>query len=158
MEIETLNVNGFLSKQQLGCSKFIAPCLYYAYPSLGSNDSSASAVSTQEVITIQLGYLSSLTSAVFVFTFVTKFGYFQNSSGKVQQKKQRVLLIFYCIPVSPGESRVIWVFPRNFAVWMDKLIPRWILHVRNNLILDSDLYLLHLEVINVLSIFIQHYQ
>ncbi|ONK74783.1 uncharacterized protein A4U43_C03F10100 [Asparagus officinalis] len=68
-----------------------------------------------------------------------------NSPAEVQKKQRRVLLIFFCIPVSPGESRVIWVFPRNFAVWIDKVIPRWIFHVRNNLILDSDLYLLHVE-------------
>jgi hypothetical protein len=56
-------------------------------------------------------------------------------------------LIFICIPVSPGNSRLIWVFPRNFGVWIDKVVPRWIFHVGQNLILDSDLYLLHVEVI-----------
>ncbi|CAN1774849.1 Protochlorophyllide-dependent translocon component 52, chloroplastic [Linum perenne] len=47
--------------------------------------------------------------------------------------------------VGPGKSRLIFSFPRNFAVWADKLIPRWISHVGQNLVLDSDLYLLHLE-------------
>ncbi|RZC77708.1 hypothetical protein C5167_001917 [Papaver somniferum] len=60
-------------------------------------------------------------------------------------KKRQMLLIFLCIPVGPGRSRVIWTFPRNFGQWLDKIIPRWVFHVGQNLILDSDLYLLHLE-------------
>ncbi|CAN1340381.1 Protochlorophyllide-dependent translocon component 52, chloroplastic [Linum perenne] len=42
-------------------------------------------------------------------------------------------------------QKLIFSFPRNFAVWADKLIPKWISHVGQNLVLDSDLYLLHLE-------------
>lgn len=60
--------------------------------------------------------------------------------------KKKAMLIFYCIPVSPGYSRLIFASPRNFAVWMDRIIPRWIFHIGQNLILDSDLYLLHVEV------------
>ncbi|MCL7042589.1 hypothetical protein MKW94_000159 [Papaver nudicaule] len=60
-------------------------------------------------------------------------------------KKRQMLLIFLCIPVGPGRSRVIWTFPRNFGQWIDKVVPRWVFHVGQNLILDSDLYLLHLE-------------
>ncbi|CAN1327396.1 Protochlorophyllide-dependent translocon component 52, chloroplastic [Linum perenne] len=59
--------------------------------------------------------------------------------------KRKVALLFICIPVSPGQSRLIWAFPRNFGVWLDKITPRWIFHVSQNLILDSDLYLLHVE-------------
>ncbi|CAI0557925.1 unnamed protein product [Linum tenue] len=59
--------------------------------------------------------------------------------------QRRMALVFICIPVSPGYSRLIWAFPRNFGVWLDKIIPRWMFHVPQNLILDSDLYLLHLE-------------
>ncbi|CAN1333465.1 Protochlorophyllide-dependent translocon component 52, chloroplastic [Linum perenne] len=62
-----------------------------------------------------------------------------------QSPDKRVLIVFLCIPVGPGKSRLIFSFPRNFAVWADKLIPRWISHVGLNLVLDSDLYLLHLE-------------
>ncbi|KAJ6810756.1 protochlorophyllide-dependent translocon component 52, chloroplastic [Iris pallida] len=116
INVETMNVNGYISKQEFGSSKFIAPCLYYAYPSLDSNNGSVSSSSIQE-----------------------------KSSAKTNQKRRRVLLIFFCIPVSPGRSRVIWVFPRNFAVWIDQLVPRWIFHIGQNLILDSDLYLLHVE-------------
>ncbi|KAI3935959.1 hypothetical protein MKX01_021910 [Papaver californicum] len=60
-------------------------------------------------------------------------------------KIRQMVLIFLCIPVGPGRSRVIWTFPRNFGQWLDKVIPRWVFHVGQNLILDSDLYLLHLE-------------
>ncbi|OVA19583.1 Pheophorbide a oxygenase [Macleaya cordata] len=60
-------------------------------------------------------------------------------------RQRQMLLIFFCIPVGPGRSRVIWTFPRNFGVWLDKVVPRWMFHVGQNLILDSDLYLLHLE-------------
>ncbi|CAN1333466.1 Protochlorophyllide-dependent translocon component 52, chloroplastic [Linum perenne] len=64
---------------------------------------------------------------------------------KLLSPDKRVLIVFLCIPVGPGKSRLIFSFPRNFAVWADKLIPRWISHVGLNLVLDSDLYLLHLE-------------
>ncbi|XP_074263048.1 protochlorophyllide-dependent translocon component 52, chloroplastic-like [Silene latifolia] len=60
-------------------------------------------------------------------------------------KQKRLLLVFICIPVSPGNSRLIWAFPRNFGVWIDKIVPRWMFHIGQNLILDSDLYLLHVE-------------
>ncbi|OMO57866.1 Pheophorbide a oxygenase [Corchorus olitorius] len=58
---------------------------------------------------------------------------------------RRASLIFICVPVSPGHSRLIWTFPRNFAVWLDKIVPRWYFHIGQNLILDSDLYLLHVQ-------------
>lgn len=51
-----------------------------------------------------------------------------------------------CVPVAPGRSRVIWAFPRNVGVWLDKIIPRWYYHIGQNAILDSDVYLLHIEV------------
>uniref|UniRef100_A0A453M5Q7 Pheophorbide a oxygenase domain-containing protein n=1 Tax=Aegilops tauschii subsp. strangulata TaxID=200361 RepID=A0A453M5Q7_AEGTS len=56
------------------------------------------------------------------------------------------MLVFMCVPVSPGKSRVIWAFPRNVGVWLDKVIPRWYYHIGQNAILDSDIYLLHIEV------------
>ena len=64
--------------------------------------------------------------------------------------QKKMSLIFICVPVSPGKSRLIWCFPRNFGLWMDKIVPRWIFHVGQNLILDSDLYLLHVEVIPII--------
>ena len=50
MNIETLNLNGFVARQQFGYGKFIPPCLYYAFPSLGSSNGSVSSANTKEVI------------------------------------------------------------------------------------------------------------
>ncbi|XP_056682463.1 protochlorophyllide-dependent translocon component 52, chloroplastic-like [Spinacia oleracea] len=81
-----------------------------------------------------------------VFYVVPKSTMNQDQPEKESEgKERRFLLIFFCIPVSPGKSRLIWSFPRNFAVWVDRIVPRWIFHIDQNLILDSDLYLLHLE-------------
>lgn len=64
---------------------------------------------------------------------------------KVSSPQRIFSLIILCVPVSPGNCRLIWCFPRNFAIWIDKIVPRWLFHITNNLILDSDMYLLHLE-------------
>ncbi|KAI5067053.1 hypothetical protein GOP47_0018205 [Adiantum capillus-veneris] len=65
--------------------------------------------------------------------------------GKPTKKgvPKKVVMIFICIPVSPGQSKLIWAFRRNFSLWMQVLMPRWYLHIRQMLVLDSDLYLLH---------------
>ncbi|CAL4936568.1 unnamed protein product [Urochloa decumbens] len=57
---------------------------------------------------------------------------------------KKTVLVFFCVPVAPGRSRVIWAFPnpRNVGVWH---VPRWLYHVGQNLILDSDIFLLHVE-------------
>ena len=57
-----------------------------------------------------------------------------------------MLLVFICIPVSPGYSRLIWAFPRNFGVWIDRLVPQWMFHLVPNLVIDSDLCLLRASV------------
>ncbi|EER93253.1 hypothetical protein SORBI_3001G048400 [Sorghum bicolor] len=62
-----------------------------------------------------------------------------------KKKVPRVMLVFLCIPVSPGRSRVIWAFPRNIGVWLHHITPRWLYHVGQNLVLDSDIFLLHVE-------------
>ncbi|KAM0011827.1 putative pheophorbide a oxygenase [Helianthus debilis subsp. tardiflorus] len=64
--------------------------------------------------------------------------------GKSAQPR-RLLLIFICIPVSPGNSRLIFISGRNFAVGIDRIVPRWTFHIGQNLVIDSDLYLLHIE-------------
>ncbi|KAJ0982710.1 hypothetical protein J5N97_010965 [Dioscorea zingiberensis] len=115
MTIETLDKTGFLSMNEMGCSKFIAPCLYYSFGTIGSRNESVSSQSTQE------------------------------DSTKTNKKEKIAALVFLCVPVSPGRSRVIYAFPRNFSVWVDQVFPRWFFHIRQNLVLDSDLYLLHLE-------------
>ncbi|KAM7497513.1 hypothetical protein LguiA_021927 [Lonicera macranthoides] len=73
------------------------------------------------------------------------YGFANLGAKKGSSLQRRFLLIFLCIPVSPGYSRLIYSFPRNFGIWVDRIVPRWMFHVRQNLILDSDLYLLHLE-------------
>ncbi|KAD7478028.1 hypothetical protein E3N88_01164 [Mikania micrantha] len=55
------------------------------------------------------------------------------------------ILIFFCIPVSPGNCRLISVFPRNFRLWMDPFVTRWMHHIMQNLVIDSDFYLLRIQ-------------
>ncbi|KAJ0852876.1 putative pheophorbide a oxygenase [Helianthus annuus] len=53
--------------------------------------------------------------------------------------------IFFCIPVSPGNSRFISVGHRHFNLWIDPFVSRWMDHILINLVLDSDLYLLRVQ-------------
>ncbi|WOL19357.1 protochlorophyllide-dependent translocon component 52, chloroplastic [Canna indica] len=115
--IDASSIIGFLAHRDFGFNKFIAPCIFFiSSPPVMSGNGSASSSDVKG-----------------------------DSSLKTQQKQRRFLLIFMCIPVRPGRSRLIYVFPRNFAVWANQVIPRWFVHVGQNLILDSDLYLLHVE-------------
>nr|ABF99435.1 cell death suppressor protein Lls1, putative, expressed [Oryza sativa Japonica Group] len=83
----------------------------------------------------------------------------QDDQGKEKKKKQpTVMLVFLCIPVSPGRSRLVWAFPRNVGVWMDKIIPRWYYHIGQNAILDSDIYLLHIEERNFATVGLDNWQ
>lgn len=61
------------------------------------------------------------------------------------ERKMKAVLVFLCVPVSPGSSRVIFSLPRNFGVWMDRIIPRWVYHIGENMVFDSDLHLLMVE-------------
>uniref|UniRef100_A0A0E0P2T2 Rieske domain-containing protein n=1 Tax=Oryza rufipogon TaxID=4529 RepID=A0A0E0P2T2_ORYRU len=82
-----------------------------------------------------------------------------DDQGKEKKKKQpTVMLVFLCIPVSPGRSRLVWAFPRNVGVWMDKIIPRWYYHIGQNAILDSDIYLLHIEERNFATVGLDNWQ
>ncbi|XP_022147615.1 protochlorophyllide-dependent translocon component 52, chloroplastic-like [Momordica charantia] len=128
--VRDLDIYGFISNQTLGSSKFFAPCLYYSSFSLGP-------ISKEKNPKLQDN--GTLLSA-------------ENNTVTPNTSQKKGMLIFMCIPVSPGKSRVIFVFPRNFAVWMDRIIPRWMFHVGQNLILDSDLYLLHVEERKILDI------
>jgi phenylpropionate dioxygenase-like ring-hydroxylating dioxygenase large terminal subunit len=52
-------------------------------------------------------------------------------------------LITYCIPVSPGKSRIVAYFTRNFGKTLHHLTPRWWDHISNrNQVLDGDMVLL----------------
>lgn len=61
------------------------------------------------------------------------------------------MTVFLCVPVAPGRSRLIWAFPRNVDAWLDNIIPRWLYHIVTNIVLDSDSYLLHIEVTYLFS-------
>ncbi|KAK4608101.1 hypothetical protein RGQ29_001784 [Quercus rubra] len=67
-------------------------------------------------------------------------------------QKEFFLIFFFCIPVSPGSSRLIWSFPRNYGHWINKVVPRWIFHIEQNLVIDSDLYLLHIEEHKIMDV------
>ena len=59
---------------------------------------------------------------------------------------KQVGLITYCVPVSPGKSRIVAQFPRNFAQSLQKWIPRWWVHIKTrNSVLDGDMVLLHYQ-------------
>ena len=56
---------------------------------------------------------------------------------------RKIGLITYCIPITPGKSRIIGLFPRNFGYTVHKLTPRWWDHIQNrNQVIDGDMILL----------------
>uniref|UniRef100_A0A0D9XSZ6 Rieske domain-containing protein n=1 Tax=Leersia perrieri TaxID=77586 RepID=A0A0D9XSZ6_9ORYZ len=71
------------------------------------------------------------------------------SEEKKQQQSQG-MLVFLCVPVTPGRSRLIWAFPRS--AWPEKIIPRWLHHFVTNAVFDSDMYLLHIEERNFATV------
>uniref|UniRef100_A0A0E0GV81 Rieske domain-containing protein n=1 Tax=Oryza nivara TaxID=4536 RepID=A0A0E0GV81_ORYNI len=75
-----------------------------------------------------------------------------------QQQQPQGMLVFLCIPVAPGRSRVIWAFPQSVSAWPDKFIPRWLHHMVSNTVLDSDLYLLHIEERNFAAVGVDKWQ
>uniref|UniRef100_A0A0D9ZEP6 Rieske domain-containing protein n=1 Tax=Oryza glumipatula TaxID=40148 RepID=A0A0D9ZEP6_9ORYZ len=75
-----------------------------------------------------------------------------------QQQQPQGMLVFLCIPVAPGRSRVIWAFPQSVSAWPDKFIPRWLHHMVTNTVLDSDLYLLHIEERNFAAVGVDKWQ
>ncbi|GAV60508.1 Rieske domain-containing protein/PaO domain-containing protein [Cephalotus follicularis] len=126
ISVKKLGIDGYNAKQEFGSSKFIPPCIFYAY-SYSVGDQGNGSASPAEI-------------------------------SKMHKKQQKLALIFICIPVSPGNSRLIWTFPRNFGIWIDKIIPRWMFHIGQNLILDSDLYLLHVEERKIMEVGFANWQ
>ncbi|XP_030511153.2 protochlorophyllide-dependent translocon component 52, chloroplastic [Cannabis sativa] len=122
MAVENFHPNGFNGRREPGINKFFAPCVFYSSLPLGG--------STKQ----DNGAASS------------------TGTKKESSVQKRMVLVFICIPVSPGKSRLIWTFPRNFGVWIDKIVPRWMFHVGQNLILDSDLHLLHVEERKIMDV------
>uniref|UniRef100_A0A0E0GV79 Rieske domain-containing protein n=1 Tax=Oryza nivara TaxID=4536 RepID=A0A0E0GV79_ORYNI len=134
MEIEETNVEGFLSMLDRGFFKFVAPCTFYGSPLQTPSQALFKLIEPSYKISI-------------------------DDQGKEKKKKQpTVMLVFLCIPVSPGRSRLVWAFPRNVGVWMDKIIPRWYYHIGQNAILDSDIYLLHIEERNFATVGLDNWQ
>lgn len=59
---------------------------------------------------------------------------------------RQVGLVTYCIPVSPGKSRIVAQFSRNFAKRLHHWTPRWWDHIAvRNSVLDGDMILLHYQ-------------
>ncbi|MDJ0733871.1 MAG: Rieske 2Fe-2S domain-containing protein [Nostocaceae cyanobacterium] len=57
---------------------------------------------------------------------------------------KQIGLVTYCIPISPGKSRIVTFFPRNFAKTLYDFTPRWWDHITNrNQVLDGDMIFLH---------------
>ncbi|GMI74281.1 PROTOCHLOROPHYLLIDE-DEPENDENT TRANSLOCON COMPONENT, 52 KDA, ACD1-like [Hibiscus trionum] len=134
MRVKKLDINGFAAKQDWGSSNFFAPCIFHAYADADADTDTDSEADE---------------------------GNGSATSSKIQKappSNRRLSLIFMCIPVSPGNSRLIWTFPRNFGVWIDKIVPRWMFHIGQNLILDSDLYLLHVEERKIMEIGVTNWQ
>ena len=53
-------------------------------------------------------------------------------------------VLAYCIPISPGKSRFIVLFNRNFAKSLYYITPRWWGHIKIHYkILDGDMIMLH---------------
>ncbi|CAN1327403.1 Protochlorophyllide-dependent translocon component 52, chloroplastic [Linum perenne] len=72
-----------------------------------------------------------------------------NMAFGANKQCSRTAFVFLCIPVSPGHSRLIWASPRNFKLWVTKVVPRWMDHLGQNLVFDSDLRLLRLEEMKI---------
>ncbi len=58
--------------------------------------------------------------------------------------EKKLGLVIYALPVSPGKSRVVAQFSRNFAKTIHRLTPRWWEHIKiRNLVFDGDMILLN---------------
>lgn len=153
LSIKKLDINGFLAKQEWGSSRFLPPCIFYANtdPITDPGNGSASSAEVQKVKhhsnESKLYIWSRLLDFTETFTLILLLYWPMQAPSSSFGPKRKMALIFICVPVSPGKSRLLWVFPRNFGVWIDRVVPRWMFHIGQNLILDSDLYLLHVEVI-----------
>lgn len=80
-----------------------------------------------------------------IFSHDSHFKSPKNDGNTTGNSPKRVVLLFICAPVSPGQSKIIWANLKNFSGWIDPLIPRWFIHFQQMLILDSDLYLVHMQ-------------
>ncbi|KAM7280238.1 hypothetical protein ACFE04_007372 [Oxalis oulophora] len=116
LRVEKLNKNGFIGKVEGETTKFMAPGIVSYYSGPLEDQGNDFASSPGTRIP-------------------------QSSSKKLR----RFATIFICIPVSPGKSRMLMIFAKNFSLWVDKIVPRWLFHIGQNLIVDSDLLLVHVQ-------------
>ncbi|KAL5765302.1 hypothetical protein ACOSQ2_017896 [Xanthoceras sorbifolium] len=122
--VEQLGINGFFGKYLLDSGKFVAPCTYY-------------------------NYVDPLLASKFDFLYAPP----TRTDHKIKlAEQQRMVFFFFCVPVCPGNSRLIWGFAKNFGSWIDNIIPRWILHIKVNIVVDSDLHLLHIEEQKIMEV------
>ncbi|XP_060973617.1 protochlorophyllide-dependent translocon component 52, chloroplastic-like isoform X1 [Cannabis sativa] len=115
MTLESFNINGFTGMSDPGFNQFYAPFVFYSSMPLNLNQDNHNNNQAKKDIL--------------------------NNNNKT------MALVFICVPISPGRSRLILSAsnPRRFNDWFNKIIPRWIIHISVNAVLDSDTYLLHLE-------------
>ncbi|KAF4357537.1 hypothetical protein G4B88_026916 [Cannabis sativa] len=115
MTLESFNINGFTGMSDPGFNQFYAPFVFYSSMPLNLNQDSDNNQAKKDIL--------------------------NNNNNKT------MALVFICVPISPGRSRLILSAsnPRRFNDWFNKIIPRWIIHISVNAVLDSDTYLLHLE-------------
>uniref|UniRef100_M8BA07 Pheophorbide a oxygenase, chloroplastic n=1 Tax=Aegilops tauschii TaxID=37682 RepID=M8BA07_AEGTA len=132
MKTKEANVDGFLTEQQenRGYFRYVAPCTFYGSPL------------PREVAPFAVDDSPLPTEA---------------TEEEKKKKKPQFMMVFMCVPVAPGKSRVIWAFPRNVGLWLDKIIPRWYYHMGPNALLDSDMYLLHVEERNFAAAGVQNW-
>ncbi|KAL5766951.1 hypothetical protein ACOSP7_017568 [Xanthoceras sorbifolium] len=126
--VKKLDINGFIGKADWGGGNYIAPYIYHAYLAPTADQGNESAATSEGNNKPQLFFGQKL-------------------------EKPKVLFTFFCVPVSPGNSRLIWCFPNYFGGWIEKFIPKWMFHIGIDLVVqDSDLYLLHVEERKIMEI------
>nr|XP_043631434.1 protochlorophyllide-dependent translocon component 52, chloroplastic-like [Erigeron canadensis] len=117
IKINKIDRKGFTSNPQNGQWNFVSPCLFYG------------SLTAFEAFTVNQSVASAKDA----------------KEQLVQKTPSQPHVFFICMPVSPGNSRVIIIALQNSRTWMDRIISRWRNHIVQNLVMDSDLYLLHIE-------------
>nr|CAD1840390.1 unnamed protein product [Ananas comosus var. bracteatus] len=112
--------SGFLANLEFGYFKFAAPCLFYG---AGTISRSASSRNVQE----QLSCANS--------------EYFSSTPAEAQEVSSHI----HVYSSQSWKKPTDFCTSKEFAVWIELFFRRWMRHVGQNLILDSDHYLLHVE-------------
>ncbi|KAK2637657.1 hypothetical protein Ddye_025452 [Dipteronia dyeriana] len=151
ISVNQLDINGFVGNHVWDDTKFVAPCVFYTCTNpivFQSNGFAFSAATgkVKNVIFCVLELFKGLSEALFdnllvMFPVICETQY----SLENKSPEKRRMVVFFCIPVSPGNSRLIWGSAKNFGNWISNIIPQWMLHMGINLVVDSDLHLIHIE-------------